>query len=266
MGQDYEDSITFPKGNNRGHCIFVQTGVMTKKSSRDGRQQSRIIRGNSNGFTVSTINHKKNGEERLDITVTFEEASEESIVVAHDSEDYDHNAWFSAYVPTEEDGCYIEDIDNLNVNDGSVCWWHMSCGRVLGVHNGMVLEYDPSTLAPLGLVVGKDELAGRKVAVINSGENFREGVASEAVEQALILYDDASHQITVVQPNEDGSYWRKIVRNKVIRMKEKRREKAARAFAEKELLVDPSKPVKVKSTWGPYTSTAGDAKHTSNHL
>ena len=35
--------------------------------------------------------------------------------------------------------------------------------------------------------------------------------------------------MTVVQPNEDGSYWRKIVRNKMIRMKEKRRVQAAKA-------------------------------------
>ena len=39
--------------------------------------------------------------------------------------------------------------------------------------------------------------------------------------------DKASGAITVVQPNEDGSYWRKIVRNKMIRMKEKRRLQAA---------------------------------------
>ena len=38
---------------------------------------------------------------------------------------------------------------------GTVCWFHLSCGRVLGVHDQMVLEYDSSTLAPLGLVVAK---------------------------------------------------------------------------------------------------------------
>ena len=48
--------------------------------------------------------------------------------------------------------------------------------------------------------------------------------------QAVVLYDDEMN-VTVVQPNEDGSYWRKIVRNKMIRMKEKRREKAAEVFA-----------------------------------
>ena len=49
-------------------------------------------------------------------------------------------------------------------------------------------------------------------------------------EQALILYDEESGDCTVVQPNEDGSYWRKIVRNKMVRMKEARRVKAAKKF------------------------------------
>lgn len=124
---------------------------------------------------------------------------------------------------------------------------------------GMVLEYDASTLAPMGLVVGPDELKGRKVAVIDSGENH-EGAAFEDREQAVILYDDEMN-ITVVQPNEDGSYWRKIVRNKMIRMKEKRREAAAKEFAKKALGADPEK-LKVRSSWGPYTSTVGTAKNT----
>ena len=40
-------------------------------------------------------------------------------------------------------------------------------------------------------------------------------VERDDAEQALILYDDDGH-VTVVQPNEDGSYWRKIVRNKMV--------------------------------------------------
>lgn len=75
-----------------------------------------------------------------------------------------------------------------------------------------------------------------------------------------MLYDEENN-VTVVQPNEDGSYWRKIVRNKVIRMKEKRREKAAATFARSILGAD--KAVRVKSTWGPYTSTSGTAKNTA---
>ena len=60
MQQDYEDSITFPKeGANRGSCVFAQTAVMGKRSSRDTRQQSRLVRGNAKGFTISTIDHLK---------------------------------------------------------------------------------------------------------------------------------------------------------------------------------------------------------------
>lgn len=117
------------------------------------------MRGSKDGFTISTINHKKGGEERLDATVTFTDNSHESVAFAHPSEDYDHDNWFSAYTPQPEDGCYIKDIatglTTATGKDDVVCWWHMACGRVLGVHNGMLLEYDPSTLAPLGLVVGE---------------------------------------------------------------------------------------------------------------
>lgn len=266
LGQDYQDSITFPDGADRGSCVFCQTAVMSAKSSRDTRQQSRVLRGNKNGFTIGTINHQKDGEERLDATITYTDNTHESIVYAHPSVDYDHDAWFQAYTPQEEDGCYIDNLEGTDLTkageDGAVCWWHMACGRVLGVHKGMVIEYDASTLAPLGLVVGKDELAGRAVAVIDSGLDNQDGsydaVQIEKREQAVILYDDEGN-ITVVQPNEDGSYWRKIVRNKMVRMKEKRREKAALKFAQDKLRTD--EPL-VVSSWGPYTSTVGTAKAT----
>jgi hypothetical protein len=173
----------------------------------------------------------------------------------------DHDAFFSAYVPQADDGCYLPDDITVDVGtDGAVCWFHLSCGRVLGVHGGMVLEYDPSTLAPLGLVVAKDELAGRQLAVVDSGLDG--GVSkTPGREQAVILYDDEMN-VTVVQPNEDGSYWRKIVRNKVVRMKEKRREKAAVDFIKKTFKVAPD-VIPIKSSWGPYISTVGTAKGTS---
>merc|ERR1711966_124195 len=48
---------------------------------------------------------------------------------------------------------------------------------------------------------------------------------------AVVLLDPETGVVTVVQPNEDGSYWRKIVRNKMVRMKEVRRVKAAKLWA-----------------------------------
>ena len=64
----------------------------------------------------------------------------------------------------------------------------------------------------------------------------------------------------VVQPNEDGSYWRKIVRNKMIRMREQRREKAAKRFVKSELGME--EPTSLVSSWGPYVTTSGTAKNT----
>ena len=90
----------------------------------------------------------------------------------------------------------------------------------------------------------------------------------EGEEQAVLLVDDASGFVTVVQPNEDGSYWRKIVRNKMIRMKEKRRVQAAQAFAKEEFagttfIQDDEFKGKVVASYGPYTSIVGTAKKTS---
>ena len=270
LGQDYQDSITFPKGNNRGSCVFAQTAVMAKKSTRDKRRQSRMVKGTNEGFEIYSINHASGGTVRLDATVTYDGNNEEDVVFAHPSEDYDHDQFFSAYTPQDDDGCYVYDADGHVADRSSevrdeVCWWHMATGQVLGVQNGMVLEYDPSTLAPLGLVVGKDELDGRNVAVVDSGIETQFGTDYEKMEgreQAVILYDDEGH-ITVVQPNEDGSYWRKIVRNKVVRMKEQRREAAAKRFVKSIELKVPEDAVDIKSSWGPYLSTSGTAKKTT---
>ena len=41
------------------------------------------------------------------------------------------------------------------------------------------------------------------------------GLQGDAEEQAVLLVNEQG-DVTVVQPNEDGSYWRKIVRNKMV--------------------------------------------------
>ena len=149
----------------------------------------------------------------------------------------------------------------------------MACGTVLGLLNGMLIEYDRSTFSPLGLVVGADELIGNRIAVADSGlegeciviDEELEGMEGadcgsfDGREQAVLLINDDDGSVVIVQPNEDGTYWRKIVRNKMIRMKEVRREKAAKAFS-KEMF--DNEDGNVISSWGPYTSTSGTAKKT----
>jgi len=294
LGQDYQDSITFPtipreEGPypNRGSCVFAQTSVMRSGTSRDTRQQSRLLRGNKDGFEICTVNHADGGSVRLDATITYTDTNHEVGVYAHEHDDLRQNDNFiKVYSPSSGDECYVsydEESDGASIDptrgckvDGeTIAWWHMSCGRVLGVYDGRLIEYEPSTLAPLGLVVGQDELAGKRVVVVGSGieeckintakfsnEEGMEGVdcaENEGEEQAVLLVDDTSGVVTVVQPNEDGSFWRKIVRNKMIRMKEKRRVMAGKAFAAD---VMDSDDTTVVSSWGPYTSIVGTATKT----
>jgi len=304
LSHDYEDSITFPtvpreEGPypNRGSCVFVQAGVMRGGCSRDGRRQSRLLRGNKAGFEILTVNHANGGSVRLDATITYKDSGHEVGVYAHDHDEVDRDSetFVKVYSPSAGDGCYVGDDDSLSVDptegecvgEETVAWWRMSCGRVLGVYDGRLIEYDASTLAPLGLVVGADELDGRRVVVVGSGADEcvtlpkkssfdfdMQGAEcasaeGEGEEQAVLLVDDESATVTVVQPNEDGSYWRKIVRNKMVRMKEKRREEAAAEYAR--LLLEErgdgdgdgdGDGYQVVSSWGPYTSTVGTAKTT----
>jgi len=43
----------------------------------------------------------------------------------------------------------------------------MDCGRVLGCHDGKLLEYDSQTLAPLGIVI--EDLKDKEIRVVNGG-------------------------------------------------------------------------------------------------
>ncbi len=177
LGQDYEDSITFPTADgSRGSCVFAQTSVMRSGTSRDSRQQSRLIRGNEEGFEVCTVNHAKGGELRLDASITYEDDGG-VIAIAYDHEDFDHDDFDGVYIPSLDDGCRVQDasgtLTETECTLETTQWWEMTDGKVLGLHEGMLLEYDPSTLAPLGLVVGADELHGRQVAVVDSSIEVR---------------------------------------------------------------------------------------------
>lgn len=135
----------------------------------------------------------------------------------------DTKDWFQAYVPQEEDGCYIESPDG-HIADASsleskVCWWHMADGKVLGLHQGQLVEYDSETLSPLGVVVNEKKLDGREVIVVQEGT-------------ALVLVNDETRDVEVIHPNDDGSYWRKFQRNKRVRLEEKAREEVAKRWLE----------------------------------
>jgi hypothetical protein len=261
---------------------------MRKGTSRDGRQQSRLIRGDEKGFEICTVDHQKDGAIRVDASITYTDNNHEIGVYAHKDASQLDDKYFKVYQPCAGDSLHPPDENYIpygpdgtlkvdqEVTNECVAWWRMASGKTMGMLNGMLVEYDTSTMAPLGLIVAADELIGKRIAVIDSGlienclipgDNAEVGMegaecavsAGVMREQAVIMYDMKTGLVTVVQPNEDGSYWRKIVRNKMVRMQEVRRVKAAKEFAKD--LFKTEEP-QVVSSWGPYMSTVGTAKKT----
>jgi hypothetical protein len=218
LSHDYQDSIS-----TVGQCTFCQVGVVGPVSSRDGNRQTRLVRGNAKEWQIYTINHHIRDQEdkaqvRLDATMNVVTGQ---VTLVNGSQDVDREDWFQAYIPREEDGCYLESPDGIVDSDKKVCWWHMADGAVLGLHEGQLVEYDAETLSPLGIVVNQEKLKNRQVLVVEEGT-------------AVVLVNDVDQSdIQVVHPNEDGSYWRKFQRNKKVRQEEKAREAAARLWFEK---------------------------------
>ena len=120
---------------------------MNLNRTRDDRRQTRLIQGTHDRLVLYTINHHKRDKDggaeiRLDAEIDL---VNDQIKKIYSKSDYDHCNWFRAYIPEKEDGCY------LNLPDGqiacsqtvskSVCWWHMKCGSVLGLHDGMLIIY-----------------------------------------------------------------------------------------------------------------------------
>ena len=270
LSHDYQDALV--QAVPGSPCAFLQVGVMGPGSSRDQKRQSRMIRGCGGEFLqVFSINHHERvgdgkARVRLDATIdlrlgqlTYEEGDDQSSSSSPSSSNGSGNNsraeatetaavtagkdsdWFQAYVPQPEDGCYLEDVDGtINCMGKTVCWWHMADGKVLGLHEGQLVEYDSETLSPLGVVVTKEKLT---IQSKGNGNNTNGGDGSDIDnpprtkevlvvqnQSTLVLVDDETRDMEVIHPNADGSYWRKFQRNKKIRLEEKAREEVARRW------------------------------------
>lgn len=231
LSHEFQDSLV-----QVGSCTFVQVGVMGRESTRDGRRQSRFFRGCGDEFIeIYSINHHvrvgaNKAEVRLDATIDLKSGDllyanaptngeQQDISRCHNSAATDE--WFQAFVPRNEDGCYIDNLDGSisDISESKVCWWHMADGKVLGLHQGQLVEYDAETLAPLGVVVTEEQMSNREVLVVQN-------------KTALVLVDDQTQDLQVIHPNKDGSYWRKFQRNKKIRLEEKAREEVVKRWLE----------------------------------
>ena len=248
LSQEFPNSIS-----TRGSCTFCQVGVMGPASTRDGTRQTRIVRGCRSGMQIYTVQHHfvnhrndNDGDDntkdqhdttnwlRLDADIDFITGKVVRYPPSSNVDNKDATTttkWFQAYTPRQEDGCYLETTSGnaaiVDTDASKVCWWHMKDGQVLGLHQGQLVEYDAETLSPLGIVLTHDELKS------SGGPRQKQVVV---VEQGTVLavIDKVDDKIQVIHPNDDGSYWRKVQRNKKVRQEEKAREAVAQSWLQQQ--------------------------------
>jgi len=249
LSHDYQDALV--QAVPGSPCAFLQVGVMGPGSSRDQKRQTRMIRGCGGEFLqLFSINHHERipdeggdgstTKARVRLDATIDLTTGELAYAEEDEHEGDGKSgsgaitagrdpsWFQAYIPQREDGCYLEDPNGSVCPDSNkICWWHMSDGKVLGLHGEQLVEYDAETLSPLGVVVTKDQLAASDG---KDGNSRTKEVLVVQNKSTLVMVDDKTREMEVIHPNADGSYWRKFQRNKKIRLEEKAREEVARRW------------------------------------
>ncbi|KAA8495588.1 hypothetical protein FVE85_1743 [Porphyridium purpureum] len=221
LSHEFEDSVTLVEGR----ACFLQCGVIGPESSRDGYRQTRIILTDpslGDSMKMYSVNHHDGGSLRLDASVVGQDSTAVSFALEHYPHDHvGKESWFRTFTPRPDDGCVLEPVQGEDVaaaRADKVCWWHTSSGSVLGVHDGMVIEYDEETLAPVGLVMTAEELAGRDVFWISEAD-------------ALVINPPAEGlSVEVLHPNADGTFARQYQLNKRYRIETKRREQLARQW------------------------------------
>jgi len=236
LSHDYVDSVSYrpppsshPDLEDGLGCLFAQCGVIGSGSSRDGLRQSRIVEVWEDGIEIFSVNHHlSSGDDgdffddrflRHDCTYDLSSTPTGNPLATHYTPISNTPHFFKTYTPRVDDGCYSKSDGDLVVSnpEEAVCWWHVG-DKILGVHDGVMLEYDSLTLAPLGIV--DVDIKGKEIVVVENGT-------------VVILVGEDEDDMEVVQPNSDGSYWSRFQGNKIERLKQAAREEVKRRFARK---------------------------------
>lgn len=102
----------------------------------------------------STVNHADGGSVRLDASITYTDTNHEVGVYAHEHAELKENDNFmKVYSPIEGDeyfvdyevsgdGISLDPIRGGKVDEKTISWWRMSCGRVLGIYDCRLIEYE----------------------------------------------------------------------------------------------------------------------------
>lgn len=219
LSQNYPDSISIV-----GSTAFVLTGVIGNHSSRDGHRQSRILKGNAVGYELYTVDHD-DGSARLDLTGKWDAKDAPRYLVPEDDLLCDPSSgWLCSQVE-----CSLEDEKDDAITAqrqyNAEAWFDAGPLTMLNRVDGMLIEYDIQTMAPIGAVfldvpessfIRLVDAEGREVGAI--GVNAAKAVAVEVVDTELGV---VLHR---AERNDSGCFFQIFQPNKIAARKKKEAE------------------------------------------
>ncbi|GMH43730.1 hypothetical protein BSKO_11652 [Bryopsis sp. KO-2023] len=213
LSHNYEDSISVVGG-----CAFVQVGVIGDDSSRDGFRHSRILKGNSDGYEVHTLDHST-GELRLDLAHNYSSVDPPKPLPLPPREELLCNPEYG----------FLCAVDDCDLEGEHSQWFPAGLKSLMSVQQNMMIEYDPATRSPLGVVSlcvddRKIQLVDENGGIVSGcdSDNIEDGEAAVAVE--LI---DANGQKERRLRNEYGGFSQIFQKNKWVARKLKEKQAAA---------------------------------------
>eukprot|EP00850_Spirogloea_muscicola_P016846 SM000140S00595 [mRNA] locus=s140:147996:150943:+ [translate_table: standard] len=214
LSHDYEHSV-----NKVGACHFVQVSVMGD-CHRDGLRQSRIVRGDAHGFQIYTLDHGS-GYVRQDLAHSYAadplcEAEKLWCSTLRNVRWCRKGGTFSPEMPASIRDAPADDAESLPSGEDQVRWFKAG-DTVLALSGNQLVQYDPATEAPLGVVC--DAVNGRGVKLVIAANKQVDYIQLFATPESAAIGAErnlpwAETQNEQILRQGDGSLVRVFQRNK----------------------------------------------------
>jgi 3',5'-cyclic AMP phosphodiesterase CpdA len=234
LSQQYPDSVSVV-----GSCAFVQTGV-AGECHRDGFRQSRLLKMTSQGYELYTVDHTDGGRKRLDLKHRWEDVSTPPVVCTPAEEllcDPDAG-WLCSRVECDVGGDVVGGMASpvegaaagaAAAASGRVQWFPAGGDVLLALQDGLLVEYDLRSRAPVGLVAklpaeAEEEEGGAatpRVQLLAADGSPVDPLGDGADAAVAVIYGADGSEVERVARNEQGGFFRIFQPNKWRLKKEK---------------------------------------------
>lgn len=215
LSQNYPDSISIVGGT-----AFVLTGVIGNHSSRDGHRQSRILKGNEMGYELYTVDHD-DGTARLDLTGQWHAKDTPRYLVPEDDLLCDPSSgWLCSQVECSLENRSDEVPQQRRFN--AEVWFDAGPLTMLNRMDGMLIEYDIQTMAPIGAVF-LDVPESSFIRLVDSEGTEVSAVGEEAAKAIAVEVVDTELGVVLhrAERNESGCFFQIFQPNKIVARKKK---------------------------------------------